>query len=150
MTISLSKKLEQMPADRQRKIEARAAELIAEEMSLQELRKAMGKTQAKVAAELGVGQDSIARYEQRTDMLLSTLSDYVSKVGGTLELTAKFPNRNPVRIIGFGALSSKASKRAATRPIAAARVNASRKSPSVAKRATKTKVPRKASAALVR
>ena len=150
MTISLSKKLAQIPANRRRKIEARAAELIAEEMSLRELRKAMGKTQAKVAAELGVGQDSIARYEQRTDMLLSTLSDYVSKVGGTLELTAKFPNRNPVRIIGFGALSSKASKRAATRPVSATRANASRQLPSVAKRTTKTKVPRKATAALAR
>ena len=150
MAISLSKKLEQIPADRQRKIEARAAELIAEEMSLQELRKAMGKTQAKVAAELGVGQDSIARYEQRTDMLLSTLSDYVSKVGGTLELTAKFPNRNPVRIIGFGALSSKARKQAATRSVAATRVNAGRQSPSVAKRTTKAKAQRKAGVAVTR
>ncbi len=150
MTISLSKKLEQIPADRQRKIEARAAVLIAEEMSLQELRKAMGKTQAKVAAELGVGQDSIARYEQRTDMLLSTLSEYVSKVGGTLELTAKFPNRNPVRIVGFGSLSSKTKKRATNMPVAATRGSSSRKSTSAAKRATKAKVARKAIAATVR
>ena len=54
-----------------------------------ELRRAMGKTQAKVAADLGVGQDSVARYEQRTDMLISTLSEFIHKVGGTLELTAR-------------------------------------------------------------
>jgi DNA-binding XRE family transcriptional regulator len=101
----LNEKIATLPVARRRKVEARAAELIAEEMTLRDLRRAMGKTQAKVAAELGVGQDSIARYEQRSDMLLSTLSDYVSKVGGTLELTARFPNRRPVRIIGFGAVS---------------------------------------------
>jgi transcriptional regulator with XRE-family HTH domain len=101
----LSEKLAELPAARRRKVEARAAELIAEEMSLRELRNAMGKTQAKVAAALGVGQDSVARYEQRTDMLLSTLSEYVRKVGGTLELTARFPNRAPIRIKGFGVFS---------------------------------------------
>jgi transcriptional regulator with XRE-family HTH domain len=102
---TLTEKLAELPAARREKIEARAAELIAEEMSLRELRKAMGKTQAKVAEELGVGQDSVARYEQRSDMLLSTLSEYVRKVGGTLELTAYFPNRKPVRIKGFGDLA---------------------------------------------
>lgn len=44
----------------------------------------MGKTQAKVAADLGVGQDSVARYEKRTDMLISTLSEFIHKAGGTL------------------------------------------------------------------
>jgi transcriptional regulator with XRE-family HTH domain len=101
----LNEKIAELPAGRREKIEERAAELIAEEMSLRELRKAMGKTQAKVAEELGVGQDSVARYEQRSDMLLSTLSEYVRRVGGTLELRAHFPDRKPIRIKGFGELS---------------------------------------------
>jgi transcriptional regulator with XRE-family HTH domain len=100
-------KIAELPAARREKVEARAAELIAEEMSLRELRRALGKTQAKVAAELGVGQDSVARYEQRTDMLISTLSVFIHKVGGTLELTARFPNRTPVTIRGFGEISSR-------------------------------------------
>jgi transcriptional regulator with XRE-family HTH domain len=104
MARPLSEKLAELPAARRRKVEARAEELIGEEMSLRQLRKAMGKTQAKVAADLGVGQDSVARYEQRTDMLLSTLSEYVHKIGGTLELTVRFPNRTPIRIKGFGVL----------------------------------------------
>ena len=90
-------------------MEARAAELIAEEMSLRELRRAMvgGKTCQGSGLELGVGQDSVARYEQRTDMLISTLSEFIHKVGGTLELTARFPNRVPVKIRGFGEISAK-------------------------------------------
>ena len=66
----------------------------------------MGKTQAKIAAALGVGQDSVARYEQRTDMLLSTLSQYIEKVGGTLELMVRFPNREPIRIRMFSDISN--------------------------------------------
>jgi DNA-binding XRE family transcriptional regulator len=68
MARPLNAKFAELPAARRKKVETRAAELIAEEMSLRELRRAMGKTQAKVAADLGVGQDSVARYEQRTDM----------------------------------------------------------------------------------
>jgi transcriptional regulator with XRE-family HTH domain len=105
MTRSLNDKLAELPAARREKIAARAADLIAEEMSLRDLRRALGKTQAKVAADLGVGQDSVARYEQRTDMLISTLSEFIHKVGGTLELTARFPNRNPVKIKGFGEIA---------------------------------------------
>src|SRR5580658_8427399 len=105
MARPLNEKIAELPAARREKVEARGAELIAEEMSLRELRRAMGKTQAKVAADLGVGQDSVARYEQRTDMLISTLSEFIHKVGGTLELTARFPNRIPVRIKGFGEIS---------------------------------------------
>jgi hypothetical protein len=67
----------------------------------------MPKTQAKVAADLGVGQDSVACYERRTDMLISTLSEFIHKVGGTLELTARFPNRIPVKISGFGEISAR-------------------------------------------
>jgi transcriptional regulator with XRE-family HTH domain len=111
MARPLNEKIAELPAARREKVEARAAELIAEEMSLRELRRAMGKTQAKVAAELGVGQDSVARYEQRTDMLISTLSEFIHKVGGTLELTARFPNRIPVRIRGFGEISPRSDTR---------------------------------------
>ncbi len=107
MARPLNEKLAELSTARREKIASRSADLIAEEMSLRELRRAMGKTQAKVAAELGVGQDSVARYEQRTDMLISTLSEFIHKVGGTLELTARFPNRIPVKIRGFGEISTR-------------------------------------------
>jgi len=148
MARPLSEKLAELPVARRRKIEARATELIAEEMSLRELRKAMGKTQAKVAADLGVGQDSIARYEQRTDMLLSTLSEYVHRVGGTLELTAKFPNRNPIRIKGFGLLSIATKARNSPKPATAARSPGGQHPESTRKSAAKGKTRRKAGASV--
>jgi DNA-binding XRE family transcriptional regulator len=124
---TLEDKLATLSPERRRKIEAQTADLIAEEMSLRELRRAMGKTQAKVAADLGVGQDSVARYEQRSDMLLSTLSEYVRKIGGTLELTAQFPDRDPIRIKGFTQLSKTAKPQRRGKRTSASQMSAKRR-----------------------
>jgi DNA-binding transcriptional regulator YiaG len=94
-----------LPRARRQKIAARAKGLIAEELTLRALRQALGQTQAKVAADLGVGQHTVSRYEQRTDMLLSTLQQYVKAMGGKLSLIAEFPDRPPVRIKSLADLS---------------------------------------------
>ena len=86
--------------ERRRRIEERAAELIAEEMPLRELRKAREFTQASVARELGISQDAISRLEQRSDFLLSTLRRTVEAMGGSLSLIARFPDRPPVELSG--------------------------------------------------
>lgn len=54
-------------------------------------------TQQRMAKKLGVKGHSISRLEQRSDMLLSTLRDYIGKMRGELVLTARLPNREPVR-----------------------------------------------------
>lgn len=97
-----------LPADRRQRVEDRAMELAA----LKDLRKAVDQTQADLAARLGVGQDTISRLEQRSDMLLSTLRHYVKSMGGKLELVARFPNRPPVLIDHLGA--EKATRRTRT------------------------------------
>jgi len=88
------------PAER-RKVEEMAAELIAEEMTLRELRKARALTQASVARELGISQDAISRLEKRSDLLLSTLRRTVEAMGGSLSLIARFPDRPPVELAGI-------------------------------------------------
>ena len=98
MARTLSDKVQQLPAARRKKVEARAGELIAEEMSLRDLRKAMNRTQVEVAKVLKVGQDTVSRYEQRSDMLLSTLQGYVQAMGGELDLVVTFLNRKPVKL----------------------------------------------------
>lgn len=95
---TIDQKIAQLPAKRQEKIKARADELIAEELSLRDLRKAMNRTQVDLARKLKVGQDAISRYERRSDMLLSTLQEYVRAMGGELDLVARFPDRHPVKI----------------------------------------------------
>jgi len=88
-----------LPKARRERIEARAMELA----TLKDLRQAAQQTQEQLAAALGVGQDTISRLEKRSDMLLSTLRQYVESMGGELNLVAQFPNRPPVVIEHLGA-----------------------------------------------
>ena len=81
---------------RRKKVETRAAQLIAEEMTLRELRHARKLTQVRVAKTLGITQDSVSRLEKRSDLLLSTLRKTVEAMGGNLSLIAEFPDRAPV------------------------------------------------------
>ena len=95
------------PAQR-KKVEARAAELIAEEMTLQELRRARKLTQVSVAKALGITQDSVSRLEKRSDILLSTLRKTVKVMGGNLSLVAEFPDRAPVVLSGIAETGAEA------------------------------------------
>lgn len=85
-----------LPEGRRAKIQARADELIAEEMTLRDLRKAQDLTQKRMAELLGVGQDNISRLESRADMLLSTMRKYIAAMGGSLDLIVRFPDRPAV------------------------------------------------------
>jgi DNA-binding XRE family transcriptional regulator len=100
MATTLKGKMRTLDAKRRKKVEARAAELIAEEMSLRDLRKAMDKTQVKLAKALGIKQEGVSRIEKRSDLLLSTLRGYVEAMGGKLDLIARFPDRPPVALSG--------------------------------------------------
>jgi DNA-binding XRE family transcriptional regulator len=101
MALDVEDVIRKLPPARRRKVEARAAELIAEEMTLRELRKARRLTQARMAKTLGVTQDSISRLEKRSDLLLSTLRKTVRAMGGELSLVAQFPDRPPVVLSGI-------------------------------------------------
>jgi transcriptional regulator with XRE-family HTH domain len=71
-------------------------------MALEELRGARRLTQADMAEMLDVPQSSISRIEQRADMYLSTLRNYVHAVGGELRIQAVFPDGGTVVIDRFG------------------------------------------------
>ena len=124
MTRTLNEVISALPAHEREKIKARAEQLIAEEMSLQDLRKAIGKTQTAIAKRLKVGQDAVSKVETRGDMYVSTLRDFIRAMGGELELVAQFPGRPPVRLerLGTGPLRRKAHRQhqsTAARPEAA-------------------------------
>jgi len=99
---TLEQKLKEINPTRREKIKARTRELVARELSLRELRHAVNKTQKTVARTLNMGQDGVSRLEKRSDLLLSTLRNYVEAVGGSLTLVAQFPNQEPIAIGGLG------------------------------------------------
>ena len=101
---SLAERMNKLPKARRQKVEGRAKALIAEEMSLQDLRKARKQTQVRVAQQLGINQENVSRIEKRSDLLLSTLSGYVEAMGGKLSLVVEFPDRPPIALSGIATL----------------------------------------------
>ncbi|MBZ9937645.1 helix-turn-helix domain-containing protein [Mesorhizobium sp. BR1-1-16] len=91
-----------LSAERQAR-NAEAAQTMLRDMALHELRQAREKSQEDLAAALHVGQPAVAKMERRTDMYVSNLRRYVEALGGTLEITARFPDVN-VAITNFSEL----------------------------------------------
>jgi hypothetical protein len=60
-------------------------------LSLREVRQLVGETQSQVAEALATDQARVSRLERPGDMKISTLIGYLSALGGTLEVRARFP-----------------------------------------------------------
>jgi transcriptional regulator with XRE-family HTH domain len=101
MGTTLKDKMAQLLPERRAAVEAEAARLQTEYLTLQDLRKARKLTQGQLAQVLGKSQVTIAQMEKRSDLLLSTLRSYVEAMGGHLNLTVEFPDREPVQIEGL-------------------------------------------------
>ena len=82
MALNVEDKIATLDPARRRKVEDRAAELIAEEMTLRELRKARQLTQARVAHQLGISQDGVSRLEQRSDLFALDVAQDGGGYGG--------------------------------------------------------------------
>lgn len=93
-----------LPEERKQRIEVRTATLEAEYLTLQELRKTAGLTQASIADGLDMPQSNVSRLEKGSDMLLSTLRSYIEAVGGKLNLTVELPDKSPIVLSGLGDL----------------------------------------------
>lgn len=68
------------------------AQIMLAQMPLNELRRARGLSQKKLAETLHVQQPSVTELEQSTDMYISMLRSHIEAMGGKLEVLAKFPD----------------------------------------------------------
>ena len=98
MAIDWDAYLATLPAARRQAIKARAQELIAEELSLAELRKDLKQSQAGMAKKMGIRQGDVSKIEHRSDMLVSTLRSYVEATGSTLVILIEAPGKPPRRL----------------------------------------------------
>jgi DNA-binding XRE family transcriptional regulator len=108
MTRSFSELTKDLSPERRERIEQRKEQL-REEMTLSELRKAFFLTQDTLATTLNVKQAEISKIENRADMLMSTLRNFVQAMGGDLEVRAVFPDRT-IEIANFSSLAGKPTK----------------------------------------
>jgi transcriptional regulator with XRE-family HTH domain len=86
-------------AEEKAAIEARFQELRADYMTLQEIRKHRHVTQEDMAKLLGIKQENVSRLERREDMRLSTLKEYIEALGGTMQISAVFPDNQVINIL---------------------------------------------------
>ncbi len=70
-------------------------------MRLAEIRRAIGLTKIELSETLDLGQGNVSKLERQADMYLSTLRRYVEALGGTLHLTAEFPDGRRIEIEGI-------------------------------------------------
>ncbi len=98
---TLEEKLSQLSPERRANIQIRADQLMAEELSLRDLRLARKLTQEKMAELLKIRQEGVSRIEKRSDLHLSTLRQVIQAMGGELRLVVEFPDRPPVILSGF-------------------------------------------------
>jgi len=83
--------------ERQQKISASAAKINNGLKILSTVRQAAGITQEELAEILDVGQSHISQMESRDNITLATLISTITAMGGSIDLTVKFPEKPSVQ-----------------------------------------------------
>lgn len=86
--------------ERRARIEAKKKEMLAE-VRLQDLRRARSMSQAMLAEAMDVAQSEVSKIERRTDVYVGTIRRYLEAMGGSLRITAVFPEGEEVEISQF-------------------------------------------------
>jgi transcriptional regulator with XRE-family HTH domain len=89
---------------------AEATRHMLADMALHEVRQARERSQEELARVLKVGQPAVAKLERRADMYVSNLRRYIEALGGSLEITARFPD-GAVNITNFSDLGDAGDRR---------------------------------------
>ena len=90
---------------------SRAATVPPPFLTLDELRKVRRVTQTQIADQLQVRQASIAKLERRSDLRLTTLNNFIEAMGGSLVISARFPDGTERELRFPGLASGEAAER---------------------------------------
>ena len=91
MSKPFSTLIKKMPAESQERIKKKTIAL-KKEMALADLRQARKLTQAQLAKNMKVNQVAISKFENQSDLYLSTLRKFLAGMGADLKVVAKFPD----------------------------------------------------------
>ena len=90
--------IRKLPKARRAKVEQRAEELVAEELTLRELRRRLHMTQGDLASRLGKGQGNVSRLESARDLKVSTLQKVLNAMGVEVTFLVKVPGQKPFKV----------------------------------------------------
>lgn len=89
----LQKFWDSLPEDQKEEIKRESEALKTEYNSLQEIRKELELSQQDVADSLGVKQESISKLENRDDIKISTLKEYLGAMGAKMKIVVEFNDK---------------------------------------------------------
>ena len=85
---------EKVRADSERRVRIEQREQAIEaELTISQLRQALGATQESVAERMNVTQSNISHFERNPNIFLRTLASYIESLGGRLEVRAVFSDQ---------------------------------------------------------
>jgi predicted transcriptional regulator len=102
--ISYQDKRKAFSPEAQQRITQRADEIRSELRLLRTLREMLGISQDELAQRLEVDQSYISRMERRDNITLSTLANTIRALGGSVELTIKIPEHEPLYVSNLESL----------------------------------------------
>lgn len=94
---------DKMSPEARARVDARVKQAL-EEMTLDQVRRAREYTQVALAAAMETSQGEVSKIEKRTDCYVSTLRSYIEALDGELEIVARFPDGQAVKINQFSEL----------------------------------------------
>ena len=83
--------IDKMPVERQLRIK-RKVQTLKDQMALAELRKALELTQGQLAEAMQINQAAVSKFENQSDLYISTLRKILISMGAELKIIAHFPN----------------------------------------------------------
>ena len=98
MPKTMKEVLATLPDGQNKKIEERTQALIRA-TTLRELRKNLGISQKQLAESLKVSQPAVSKQERRQGIQVGTLCEVIEAMGGSVEITARFPGNIAVKLM---------------------------------------------------
>ncbi len=99
MTVPFDTLTAKLPAKTRQRANRRTKAMLAA-MKLREIRVDRRLSQVIIASRMDTNQSGISKLEQRLDVYVSTLQEYVHALGGKLNIVASFPDGD-IRINQF-------------------------------------------------
>jgi transcriptional regulator with XRE-family HTH domain len=105
MSKSFKNLIRDMPTERRKRIRQKA-KVLKNQMALAELRKALDLTQDQLAETMQINQAAVSKFENQSDLYISTLRKILISMGAELKIIAQFPQAD-VEITQFNDLHEK-------------------------------------------
>jgi len=111
MAIPFEEILAKFTPEERGRIKDRSARLIRAEHARREVREILTRARSLVAGAIAAGPAEVDRLEEDADRYLGALREMVRSLGGELDLVARFPDRDPVRVVRLGEMEVRSDRR---------------------------------------